>query len=79
MQIILIDIAIGLALYTICLFLLIIRDQKRQQKNNNQNDEGDDEGGLPVITPPDFDLPPGVCLPDDPRVRRIEEPEEVLA
>ncbi|MFY0599915.1 MAG: hypothetical protein JXR03_09615 [Cyclobacteriaceae bacterium] len=56
-----------------------MRDQKRQQKNRNQNDEGDDEGGLPVSLPPDFDLPPGICLPDDPRVKRVEEREEVFA
>ncbi|MEP0367812.1 MAG: hypothetical protein ABJN36_18340 [Cyclobacteriaceae bacterium] len=78
MQIILLNIAIGLALYTICLFVLIMRDQ-RKSRNDNQNDEGDDEGGLPVSFPPDFDLPPGVCLPDDPRARRIEETDQVLA
>ncbi|MEO9475498.1 MAG: hypothetical protein ABJG41_08185 [Cyclobacteriaceae bacterium] len=78
MQIILLNIAIGLALYTICLFVLIMRDQ-RKSSNGNQNDEGDDEGGLPVSFPPDFDLPPGVCLPDDPRARRIEETDQVLA
>ncbi|MFT6865501.1 MAG: hypothetical protein ACJA08_000322 [Cyclobacteriaceae bacterium] len=78
MQIILIDIAIGLVLYTICLFLLIMRDQKRESRRN-KNDDDDDEGGLPVSFPPDFDLPPGICLPDDPRVRRIKETDEVLA
>lgn len=79
MQVIIIDIAIGLLLYSICLFVLIMRDQNRQKKNRNQNDEGDDEGGLPVSLPPDFDLPPGICLPDDPRVIRVEEREEVFA
>lgn len=78
MQVILLDIAIGLILYTIGLFFLIIRDQKKENRRN-KNDDGDDDGGLPVSFPPDFDLPPGICLPDDPRVRRVKETEEVLA
>ncbi|WP_258102848.1 hypothetical protein [Marinoscillum sp. MHG1-6] len=53
--------------------------EKRQQDRDNHNDEGDDEGGLPVSFPPDFDLPPGVCLPDDPRAKRIIETEEIFA
>ncbi|RED98831.1 hypothetical protein C7460_10923 [Marinoscillum furvescens DSM 4134] len=50
----------------------------KNQDNRKNNDEGDDEGGLPVSLPPDIDLPPGVCLPDDPRVVK-KDPEEVFA
>jgi hypothetical protein len=77
-QIILINIAIGLLLYTVCLFVWIMRDQ-RKMTGGKSGDEGDDEGGLPVSFPPDFDLPPGVCLPDDPRAKKIEETDQVLA
>ncbi len=78
MPVILLDIILGLILYCACLLFFIMRE-KRQQDRDNHNDEGDDEGGLPVSFPPDFDLPPGVCLPDDPRAKRIIETEEIFA
>ena len=77
MQIILINIGLGMIIYTICLMVFLIKDKPFGHRGHN--DEGDDEGGIPVSLPPDFDLPPGVCLPDDPRALKLMEPEEVYA
>jgi len=54
---------------------------KKKQTNSKRNDSNDDdgEGGLPINLPPDFDLPPGICLPDDPILKKVEEPEESFA
>lgn len=61
--------------YAILRAFLFVRDHKRK----SDDDSDDDEGGLPVNSPPDIDLPPGVCLPDDLTRRRKSEPEEVFA
>ena len=77
MQSILIDLLFCAFLYAILIAFIFVRESKK--KNNRDTDSGDDEGGLPVVLPPDIDLPPGVCLPDDrPRIKNTE-PEEVFA
>ncbi len=78
MQVILLNIAIGIIGYMLCILLFSFIKGKYQNKRN-KNDDGDDEGGLPVAFPPDFDLPPGVCLPDSPHLEKIKEPDEVPA
>ncbi len=78
MQVILINIALGMIIYTICLMVFLIKDRRFDDETGHNND-GEDEGGIPVSLPPDFDLPPGVCLPDDPRALKLMESEEVYA
>jgi hypothetical protein len=78
MQIILLNIAVGMIIYTIFLVVLLYRD-KAFGRRRGKNDEGDDEGGIPVSLPPDFDLPPGVCLPDDPKALKLMEADEIYA
>ncbi|MEQ8470101.1 MAG: hypothetical protein RIC35_02905 [Marinoscillum sp.] len=62
-------------LYSIFITFVLVRVNR---KNRNNDTDSDDEGGLPVSLPPDIDLPPGVCLPDD-RPVRSKEAEEVFA
>ncbi len=50
-----------------------------EKKNRKNDSDSDDDGGLPVSLPPDIDLPPGVCLPDDPRRHQVIETEEIFA
>lgn len=77
MQTIFIDLLLCAFLYGVLMAFIFIRESKK--RNNRDSDNGDDEGGLPVVLPPDIDLPPGVCLPDDrPRIRKTE-PEEIFA
>ena len=77
MQSIFIDLLFCVFLYAILVAFIFVRESKR--KNNRDSDKGDDDGGLPVVLPPDIDLPPGVCLPGDgPRTKKTE-PEEVFA
>lgn len=68
------DIILCGVIYAVLLVFIFFREER----NRKNNDDSDDEGGLPVSLPPDFDLPPGVCLPDDPRVVRKDR-EEVYA
>lgn len=56
-------------------FVFILQTRRKDDKDT----DSDDEGGLPVNLPPDIDLPPGVCLPDDPKRHKIIEHEEVFA
>ena len=65
-------------IYTICLMVFFIKGSPFGGQKGH-NDDNDDEGGIPVSLPPDFDLPPGVCLPDDPRALKLMEHEEVYA
>ncbi len=57
-------------------FIFVTRNTNKGDKNGSNDDE---EGGIPVNFPPDFDLPPGVCLPDDPILRKVDTPEETFA
>lgn len=75
MQSIFIDILLCAFLYVFLLAFIFIRESKR--RNDKGSDSNDDDGGLPVVIPPDFDLPPGVCLPEDGPKKK--EPEEVFA
>lgn len=70
-----IDIVLCVVLY--CVLLVFIFWKNNHNKNNDS--DGDDEGGLPVNLPPDIDLPPGICLPDDLPKKSIPETEEVFA
>jgi hypothetical protein len=73
---IVIDLLLCCFIYSILLAIIFIRENKKKRRNDSS--DGDDEGGLPIMTPPEIDLPPGICLPDDPRVKK-HEPEEVFA
>lgn len=74
---VILDIVLCGVIYTIMVVFIFLRSNRR--KGNNDADSDDDGGGLPVILPPDIDLPPGVCLPDDcPKITQ-QEPEEVFA
>lgn len=55
----LIDIGFCLLTYAILIRIILWRKNIRR-RNENDND---DEGGLPVFSGPELDLPPGVCLP----------------
>ncbi len=70
------DIILCSILYTILLLFVLVKFNRN--KGNNDKDS-DDEGGLPVALPPDIDLPPGICLPDDSPSNAKPEPEEVCA
>ncbi len=60
-------------------FLIAFIFVKRKNRNDERGSDDDDEGGLPVNFPPDFDLPPGICLPDDPVLKKMKETEETFA
>ncbi|XOV92436.1 MAG: hypothetical protein ACFHWX_19810 [Bacteroidota bacterium] len=60
-------------IYAILLGVLFIHHNRKRRKG----DDSDEDGGLPVFNPPELDLPPGICLPGDPIVRKKEQ-EEVL-
>lgn len=62
------------------LFLVYFMVTMMRKKNKGYDGDDDDEGGLPVTSPPEIDLPPGVCLPDgSPRLRITEDVhDEVL-
>ncbi|HCX24934.1 MAG: hypothetical protein CMB80_06535 [Flammeovirgaceae bacterium] len=70
------DIILCGILYTILIVFVFIRTNRKRPNNDT---DSDDEGGLPVSLPPDIDLPPGICLPDDAPRNTITEPEEVFA
>ncbi|MFY0605605.1 MAG: hypothetical protein JXR10_02750 [Cyclobacteriaceae bacterium] len=78
MEGIVIEIVLCVIFYAVLLYFIF---QPRNTQGHLRNDSNDDEGegGLPVDFSPDFDLPPGVCLPDDPILRKIEDTEEILA
>jgi hypothetical protein len=55
----------------------------RKGKNGSDGDDSGD-GGIPANTPPELDLPPGICLPDGRRPRsgprkKEEVTEECMA
>lgn len=72
---IIIDVVLCILIYSILMLFIIISNGK----SDGSTDADGDDGGLPVSLPPDIDLPPGVCLPDDPRRHQITEPEEIFA
>lgn len=76
MHSIVIDLLLCGFIYGILLAIIFVRESKKKRGNDS---DGDDEGGLPVLSPPEIDLPPGVCLPDDPRVKKQDTTEEVFA
>ncbi|MDA0196610.1 MAG: hypothetical protein O2887_16360 [Bacteroidetes bacterium] len=68
-----IDFILSGLIYIVLIYFMIRLSKK---KRNSDNDD-DNDGGISIAGPPKIDLPPGVCLPDDP-IRRIkEEPEEI--
>lgn len=76
MQTVIIDLVLFGFIYAILLAFIFVRESKRRRGNDP---DSDDEGGLPVNLPPDIDLPPGVCLPDDNPGKNKPEPEEIFA
>lgn len=73
---IVVDIIFCAVVYGVLLTVILMKHNKGRRNNDS---DGDDDGGLPVSLPPDIDLPPGVCLPDDPSRLKTREPEEVYA
>ena len=64
------------------LFLVYFMITLIKKRRKGYDGEDDDDGGLPVSSPPEIDLPPGVCLPDgSPKLKIVKEDfkEEVLA
>ena len=59
-------------LYVILIAFIFMKNKKR----NNNDEDNDEDGGLPVYSPPEIDLPPGVTLPDGDPVKKV--PEEIL-
>lgn len=76
MHTIVIDLVLCGFIYAILMAFIFIRENRKKRGSDS---DGDDEGGLPVSLPPDIDLPPGVCLPDDNPRKTKAEPEEVFA
>lgn len=70
-----IDLILCAFVYAILVAFIFIRENRKRRGG----DTDDDEGGLPVSQPPDIDLPPGVCLPDDRPRKTKTEPDEVFA
>ncbi len=73
MMSIVVDLLLFGFVYAVLLCVLFIHHNRRKKKDN----DSDEDGGIPVFTPPELDLPPGICLPKDP-TRSKREKEEVL-
>lgn len=58
----------------ISLIFFAVRIFKRLSFRRNKGD--DDDGGIEVYRDPDLDLPPGVSLPDGPKVKIKKDVEE---
>lgn len=64
------------------LFLVYFMFTLLKKRRKGFDGDDDDDGGLPVSTPPEIDLPPGVCMPDgSPKLKIVKEDihEECLA
>jgi hypothetical protein len=64
------------------LFLVYFMFTLIKKRRKGFDGDDDDDGGLPVSTPPEIDLPPGVCMPDgSPKLKIVTDdiPEECLA
>ena len=63
------------------LFLVYFMVTMMRKRKKGYDGEDDGDGGLPVTSPPEIDLPPGICLPDgSPKLRFTEEVhDEILA
>jgi len=73
MDIVSIDFILSGLVYVVLIYFMVTLSKKRRSPDNDD----DNDGGISIAGPPDIDLPPGVCLPDDPR-RIKEEPEEMF-
>lgn len=60
-----IDIIFCCFAYVILIFFVIKRYQRTNKRLDSDSD--DDEGGIEINNLPDLDLPPGICLPPDPK------------
>lgn len=58
--------------YVILTYLTFILMRKKKRRDN-----GNDDGGVFRLTPPELDLPPGVCWPSDSPEISHKELEEV--
>lgn len=69
------DLVLSGIVYVVLIYFMITLLKKRKKSTDSDDDN---DGGISVSGPPQIDLPPGVCLPDTPTRRKIEEPEEVF-
>ncbi len=75
MSLVTFDLVLSGLVYLVLVYFMITLLKKRRKSTDSDDDN---DGGISVSGPPQIDLPPGVCLPDDPiRIVR-EEQEEVL-
>jgi len=74
MGILSIDFILSGLVYMVLIYFMITLSKKRPSSDNDD----DNDGGISIAGPPHIDLPPGVCLPDDPRRRSKEEREEIF-
>jgi len=68
------DLVLSGLVYLVLVYFMITLLKKRKKSSDSDDDN---DGGISVSGPPQIDLPPGICLPDEPRRRMKEEPEEV--
>ena len=68
------DFVLSGIVYLVLIYFMITLLKKRRKSTDSDDDN---DGGISVSGPPQIDLPPGVCLPDEPVKRKHEEPEEV--
>ncbi len=74
MMSIFVDLLLFCLIYAAILCVLYIHHNRRKRKDN----DSDEDGGLPVFTPPELDLPPGICLPDGPSHAKREKDEVLI-
>ncbi|MEQ9423220.1 MAG: hypothetical protein RJQ09_02295 [Cyclobacteriaceae bacterium] len=70
-----IDFILSGLVYLVLIYFMITLLAKRKRSTDSDDDN---DGGITVSGPPKIDLPPGICLPDDPVRKLREEQEEVL-
>ncbi len=75
MNIVTFDLVLSGLVYLVLIYFMITLLKKRRKSTDSDDDN---DGGISVSGPPQIDLPPGVCLPDDPIRKVRKENEEVL-
>lgn len=74
MSVLTFDLVLSGLVYLVLVYFMVTLLKKRRKSTDSDDDN---DGGISVTGPPRIDLPPGVCLPDDP-IRMVREEEEVL-
>ena len=75
MNIVTFDLVMSAVVYVVLIYFMITLLKKRRRSTDSDDDN---DGGISVSGPPQIDLPPGVCLPDDPKRKVPMDQEEVL-